>query len=115
MQDLTRQAEQLQADMAEVQTAEGGGSANTVYSVEDQADQLAQELVSLSQSGQQQQVDQTLNDLSGSDNTLYALVKDKMEKIRSQMRSDAGAQAFMDGVVNTQPGGVTGQQGPPMQ
>jgi hypothetical protein len=113
-QDLQQKAEQMQAEMAEVQTAEGGGGAATVYSVEQQADQLAQELVALSQSGQQQQVDQTLNDLSNSDNTLYALVKDKMEKIRTQMQSQAGADAFMQGVVNTQPGGVTGQGGGPV-
>jgi hypothetical protein len=117
MQDMQRRQMELQAEMQEMATDTGGGApppgTPTVYSVEQEADQLAQQLVGMSQSGAQRDVDQTLNDLSQTNSTLYALVKDKMSKIRSQMRSDAGAQAFMEGVVNTQPGGVTGQGGSP--
>jgi hypothetical protein len=74
-----------------------------------QAQQLAMQVV-----GDPMNSRQLLHQLAQSDEQLYALVKMYVERIRSQMSSEAGRQALQQGLMAAGPGGVTGAGSMPM-
>ena len=86
----------------------GGGGGSSVYDVHTNAQQIAQQMLAMDESSRRMQ----LNQISQQDDTLYGLVKMYMERIRTQMSSQAGQQALQQGLMQTQAGGVTGPMPP---
>jgi len=105
MQDIQAKATEIQQEAAEVNTGDqGGGGGNAVYDIVQQAQTMAEQMLGMDE-GQRRQA---LRDVAMQNETLHALVKQKMEQIRSQMGSQAGQEALQQGLFVQGQGGVTG-------
>lgn len=108
MQDVQAKAMEIQQEAADVNTGEQGGpgqgGGNAVYDIVQQAQSMAEQMLAMDEASRRQ----ALRDVAMQNQTLHALVKQKMEQIRTQMMSQAGQQALSQGLFVQQGGGVTG-------
>jgi hypothetical protein len=105
MQDVQAKGQELAEEQAQANTGEQGqGAGNAVYDVVQRAQSMAEQMLAMDETSRRQE----LRNVAMNDETLHALVKQKMEAIRNQMMSQAGQDALRQGQMVQGQGGVTG-------
>jgi len=104
-QEIQTKAQEEATSQAQAQGAQGGAGSGTIFDLQTQAQQTAQQLLSIPDDGQRRSQMQMI---AQQDESMYALVKMYMDRFRGQANSQAGRDAMQQGLFAAGQGGVTG-------